>query len=380
MKKIGLLFLIMVILSSAFGVPQVFADANGDAQISGDFDGSAIVIKTSDWLAGAVSSLKWKGLEYVDSKDHGREIQYAWTFDSKGECNNPTEAGSSGGGNSKLISLTVNAPNKLSTISNPAFWEPPNFKNPNHNCSVSNGGNTTLVSDNTLKKTVTIGALGIPNLISFHGEITIPQGHQKINWETPTGYHNGVLSHFFTFDPESQKMEPVTLPGGYGTNTRVSSPAIIESTGDQGHAIGVFAPPMPGSNPPGGSYALFSWFTDLQKWSVNYPSAFTNTQPNTTYTFDTFIAIGTVDQVKTALHSANIKLSSPTPTPKPTPIPGDLTNVGDSPGDQVNINDYNILKGDFGKTGNPGWINSDINNDGKVNIFDFNILVGNFGK
>jgi len=46
----------------------------------------------------------------------------------------------------------------------------------------------------------------------------------------------------------------------------------------------------------------------------------------------------------------------------------------------VDIFDYNILVADFGKTGAPGWIPSDINGNGKVDIFDYNILVENVGK
>jgi hypothetical protein len=59
---------------------------------------------------------------------------------------------------------------------------------------------------------------------------------------------------------------------------------------------------------------------------------------------------------------------TPTPTPlppPPTPIPGDLTDVGDVPGDQVNIFDYNLVITNFG---NP------------YTIFDYNNVVANFGK
>lgn len=71
---------------------------------------------------------------------------------------------------------------------------------------------------------------------------------------------------------------------------------------------------------------------------------------------------------------------TPSPSPSPAPIPGNLTDVGDTPEDQVNINDYNLLLGNFGKTGAPGWISSDIIENGKVDIFDYNVLVTNFGK
>jgi hypothetical protein len=54
-------------------------------------------------------------------------------------------------------------------------------------------------------------------------------------------------------------------------------------------------------------------------------------------------------------------------------IPGDINGDG-----VVNIFDYNILVGNFGKCGTN--IPGDIDGNGCVNIFDYNILVTNFGK
>ncbi|OGG34941.1 hypothetical protein A2363_01830 [Candidatus Gottesmanbacteria bacterium RIFOXYB1_FULL_47_11] len=71
---------------------------------------------------------------------------------------------------------------------------------------------------------------------------------------------------------------------------------------------------------------------------------------------------------------------SVTPSPPPTGNPADLTNEGDTPGNQVNEYDYNVLVGDFGKTGTPGWIKADIIKNGKVDEFDYNALVGEIGK
>jgi hypothetical protein len=57
----------------------------------------------------------------------------------------------------------------------------------------------------------------------------------------------------------------------------------------------------------------------------------------------------------------------------PVSKPGDLN--GDT---KVDINDYNLLMANFGKTGT--GIVGDIDGNGKVDIFDYNILVGSFGK
>ncbi len=61
-----------------------------------------------------------------------------------------------------------------------------------------------------------------------------------------------------------------------------------------------------------------------------------------------------------------------------TPPPSLVSDL-DSDRD-VDIFDYNILLGDFGKTGTAGFIRADIIKNGVVDIFDYNILLGDFGK
>ena len=57
------------------------------------------------------------------------------------------------------------------------------------------------------------------------------------------------------------------------------------------------------------------------------------------------------------------------------PFPGDIDGNG-----RVDIFDYNILVGNFGKRYPDNLNGADLDNDGDVDIFDYNILVGNFGK
>lgn len=71
--------------------------------------------------------------------------------------------------------------------------------------------------------------------------------------------------------------------------------------------------------------------------------------------------------------------SSPT-LPPSTTNSADLTDEGDTSGNHVNEFDYNVLVGDFGKTGTPGWIKADIIQNGKVDEFDYNALAEDFGK
>ena len=106
---------------------------NGHAVIRGPAGGSEIVITTTPRVSGAIHSLTWNGKEFIDSIDHGRQLQSAANFDLgtrfTGETFNPTEAGSRRNGagessSSRLLHL-VTTQNSLQTTSRMAFWLAP---------------------------------------------------------------------------------------------------------------------------------------------------------------------------------------------------------------------------------------------------------------
>lgn len=96
------------------------------------------------------------------------------------------------------------------------------------------------------------------------------------------------------------------------------------------------------------------------------------------------------------------QVTTPTPTCIPRPLCLDsnprcllaepiggwcprLTPIAHEPGDLnednvIDIFDYNILLSDFGKTGTPGFIRSDIIRNGQVDIFDYNQLLHYFNR
>src|SRR3982750_2658169 len=91
------------------------APPTGDAVVRAAAGGSEIVITTTSRCAGAIHSLTWNGKEFIDSADHGRQLQSAANFDAGEqpffpETFNPTEAGSARDGagkksTSKLLEL-----------------------------------------------------------------------------------------------------------------------------------------------------------------------------------------------------------------------------------------------------------------------------------
>jgi beta-mannanase len=76
--------------------------------------------------------------------------------------------------------------------------------------------------------------------------------------------------------------------------------------------------------------------------------------------YDTYVVPAYKKAIASSYYLPN---NSATVTPTPTPIPGDYTDVGDVPGDEVNIFDYNLVVSNFG---NP------------YTIFDYNNVVQYF--
>ena len=113
--------------------------ASGNAIIRGKFGTSDIVITTTERLAGAIHSLKWSGKEFIDSQDHGRQLQSAASFESAHPASsgpsrfNPTEAGSRADGrgdksSSKLLLNRAAEGPELRTTTQMAFWLAPGEK------------------------------------------------------------------------------------------------------------------------------------------------------------------------------------------------------------------------------------------------------------
>ena len=104
---------------------------SGNSVIRAKAGDSEIVITTTSPLAGAIHSLTWGGKEFINSHDHGRQLQTAWNADAgidpiQGETFNPTEAGSRDDDqgdktSSKLLELHAKG-NMLETLTQPAFW------------------------------------------------------------------------------------------------------------------------------------------------------------------------------------------------------------------------------------------------------------------
>jgi len=265
---------------------------SGDAVLRKQAGASELVIRTTRRLAGAIDSLTWGGKEFIDSADHGRQLQSASNLDAgtaiTDETYNPTEAGSRADGagetsSSVLLALRVEGAT-LETRTRMAFWLKPGEKSgPNL------AKNTTVVSDHLLTKRVTIGFRDLPQVLEYTATFTIPTGEKHVvaTFESLTGYMPAEFSRFLVYDPATRTSKP--LSDGPGEQPM----PVILSTESGSHAMGVFSPDRPA---PG--YGRFRFASEkVVKWN----SVFRVRKPEGIapgdFTYRHFVAVGTLDDV-----------------------------------------------------------------------------------
>lgn len=290
------------------------------ATIRGKYGNSYIYVSGSNRTAGAIDSVMWDNAEYINSYDHGRQLQIALAQNGYGECYNPTEAGRSQDNlnkNSSSLLTVFNAQNSIVSTSNiPAFWFAPGIR---QHCGIPK--NTTVRAENfRFNKTVQVGYAGIPNVIRFNTQVAILNnkenmptvGGYSFHVEAPTGYLGGEFSKISSFDPAfpsnplqslENQAQKCHLPNS-GLSCEQNLPVIFED--NKGHAMGVCAV---GENPAlfqPITYAVFSFITPYSpinsttKWAVVQRYKPTAIGP-LTLNFKTNIAVGTLADVKAAM-------------------------------------------------------------------------------
>ena len=292
-------------------VASLEAAVSGDAQIRAQAGPSEIVITTTSRLAGAIHSLKWNGREFIDSTDHGRQLQSASNFDAGSrfvpETFNPTEAGSrfdGAGPKSSSVLLELTAKGRvLSTQSQMAFWLKPgekSFGNP--------AKNTTIVSKHLLKKTVTLGVHGLPHAIGYDVTFTIPktEHHRYAQFEVVTGYMPRVFSKFWSFDLTTNKLSP--LSDGPGEQSR----PVIFSTPDAKHAMAVWSAQQPSKGFEQAGYGRFRFKAEqVVKWNCVFRETHPTRLSAGNYSYRSYVLVGSlknVTETMNALHRRYLQI------------------------------------------------------------------------
>lgn len=91
---------IFFIASALLILPQNLLAQNSIAPsqpiiIERQINGESLYMESAPNHAGAFTSMKYRGQEYIDKTDHGRLFQGAIAYNGRFECNNPTQAGAS---------------------------------------------------------------------------------------------------------------------------------------------------------------------------------------------------------------------------------------------------------------------------------------------
>jgi hypothetical protein len=187
----------------------------------------------------------FRGKQFVDVHDHGRELQSASSFDGFGECFNPTEAGSLTDDvkettSSKLLAAK-SGPNWIETKTDMAFWLPPNYDYV-HKCGQTPGTthavNKAITGGHILDKRIELGEGGISNVIGDHVTYTVPEAHRSGTFEAAAFYTPSYFSKRYVLNFGTGNVEPTSVIG------EQEYPTIL-ATADGKYAVGVFSPWLP---------------------------------------------------------------------------------------------------------------------------------------
>ncbi len=282
--------------------------ADGNQTISVSMFGSTLVLQTSDRMAGAISALNWKGQAFIDSKDHGRELQSDVFFDNDGVCYNPTEAGSRTDGaghrsSSRLLALRVQG-NQLWSTTQMAFWLQPGQSAAPQVCGnhpdLHRAVNKAILSKVVLRKHVTVGLPDFPNVIRESITFDVPAPYKNGTFEVLTGYMPKAFSQAFYVHP--REMRAVPADGRQGEQPY----PVIRSTPDHQYAMGIYSPGLPQSDWPHAGYGSFE-FPDVTKWNCVYRYAPVSARP---YHFVAYVVLGNLQQVELAMHRLDQRLEN----------------------------------------------------------------------
>ena len=284
------------------------AAGRGDLEIRSQVAGEPVVLRTAAVFAGAVSSLQFRGVEYIDIHDHGRQMQSAVSFDGVGECFNPTEAGRRGDrgrSTSRLLDARAGA-DWLETETDMAFWLEPGGK-PDDPCGprpdVKSAVNLADRDGYLLRKKVSF-VREIPGLIAYEAEFVVPRAHRIGTFEIMTGYMPARFSRPWLYDIRTGALRPTTRAQG---EQRLP---VILATEDGAHAMGVWSPHLP-QNSLGYGHFAFPPSYRVVKWNCVYrvPDV-----PPGAYGFRCYTAFGTLEEVKAALTAAAARFGATAPT------------------------------------------------------------------
>ena len=211
----------------------MFTNPNGSVTFGND----TVQLTATPRLAGAVEFLTFKGKQFLDNLDHGREMQTAYWNNGKGGCENPTQAGNGDDGTNQTTSTSVmrsqsSTWNSYTSTVWPAYWF-----SMGEACDGS-GGNTVVsnvASDQPLTTVVTVGVDGDDQVIHYVSTIENQYSHSSMVVSSGLAM-TGDFSHALILKNGTfQDLD-------FGGNDMVWQPyAPIVATPDGNYAVGLVA-------------------------------------------------------------------------------------------------------------------------------------------
>jgi hypothetical protein len=297
-----ILFLRIKNYRAAAGLPV----AQGNLEIRAPAGDSEIVVKTTARVAGAVDSLTWNGREFLDSFDHGRQLQSATNFDAgvqpiRAETYNPTEAGSKsdwcGPQSTSVLLAAMASGTRLSTRSQMAFW-----LRPGETSGDQPARNGTALSSHQLEKTISLG--GRPHVLEYDVRFTLTtgkpfasEGHTHGVFEALTGYMPAEFSVFETLPAGETELR--AIDDGPGEQPH----PLVFSTPSGSHAMGIVAlntsPDLTGP-----TYGRFRFPGEkVVKWNAVYRTRTASALEQTAFPFRLRVIVGDRAIVRETLHA-----------------------------------------------------------------------------
>lgn len=254
----------------------------GDAIIRAKAGASEIRITTTSRVAGAIHSLTWNGKEFIDSSDHGRQLQSAAQFESRKKLVPDffmvIEAGAEGDGggeisSSKLFDLRIGEAVLETTTQMAFFWRP----------RENSTGSLTSLSNHVVKKRIGIGFQKWPNVIDYQVTFTVPDGEK---------YYSAQYIPFMGHMPSEFNKNWQYQQGKWKPVDTIKPYPIVLSTSNESFALGVWAPDHPTFGKP--AYKLIPG--GVTRWDCVFEDR-QGIKPGS-YHFQGFLIVGTLNDVK----------------------------------------------------------------------------------
>lgn len=311
---------ILIVATTAAGVVAIASAAeparnpavSGDAVIRRAAGDSEIVITTTSRLAGAIHSVAWDEKEFIDSLDHGRQLQSASNLDVDGvmhdECFNPTEAGSErdmdGPSSTSRLLYMSSGDREIVSVSQMAFWLRPGQSSGGHPAL-----NTTALSNHLLQKEVRIGVEGLDHAIRHVITFTLPadERHTRATFEILTGY---MPSDFGTFLRLLPSGEFETIGPGPGEQPH----PVVLTTADGRRAMGCWSPATSRSTGKPATYGRFAFPGQrVVKWNCVVREAESGGLASGSHRYLVYSAVGSREQVRQTLMALRQRVEATAP-------------------------------------------------------------------